>query len=31
VEVFVQTDEQIAIAYLVKPFTDQISRAFKEE
>ncbi|MFD2648858.1 HlyD family type I secretion periplasmic adaptor subunit [Devosia albogilva] len=31
VEVFVQTDEQIAIAYLLKPFTDQISRAFKEE
>lgn len=27
VEVFVQTQEQVAIAYFVKPFTDQISRA----
>ena len=31
VEVFVQTQEQVAIAYLVKPFTDQVTRAFKEE
>lgn len=31
VEVFVQTHEQVAIAYFVKPFTDQISRAFREE
>lgn len=31
VEVFVQTQEQVAIAYFVKPFTDQISRAFREE
>ena len=31
VEVFVQTQEQVAIAYFAKPFTDQISRAFREE
>lgn len=31
VEVFVQTQEQVAIAYFLKPFTDQISRAFREE
>jgi HlyD family secretion protein len=31
VEVFVQTQEQVAIAYFVKPFTDQIARAFREE
>ncbi len=31
VDVFVQTDEQVAIAYFVKPFTDQIVRAFREE
>ena len=31
VEVFVQTHEQIAIAYFAKPFTDQITRAFREE
>ncbi|MGB3339190.1 MAG: HlyD family type I secretion periplasmic adaptor subunit [Devosia sp.] len=31
VDVFVQTEEQIAIAYFVKPFTDQITRAFREE
>jgi HlyD family secretion protein len=31
VDVFVETEEQIAIAYFVKPFTDQIVRAFKEE
>jgi len=31
VDVFVQTEEQVAIAYFVKPFTDQITRAFREE
>lgn len=31
VEVFVQTDEQSAIAYFAKPFTDQVARAFREE
>jgi HlyD family secretion protein len=31
VDVFVRTEEQVAIAYFVKPFTDQIARAFKEE
>ncbi len=31
VDVFVKTDEQVAIAYFVKPFTDQIARAFREE
>jgi HlyD family secretion protein len=31
VEVFVQTAEVTAIAYLVKPFMDQIARAFREE
>lgn len=31
VEVFVQTHEQVAIAYFLKPFTDQMSRAFREE
>lgn len=31
VEVFVQTEEQVALAYFLKPFTDQIMRAFKEE
>ena len=31
VDVFVKTQEQVAIAYFVKPFTDQIARAFKEE
>jgi HlyD family secretion protein len=31
VEVFVQTQEQVAIAYFAKPFTDQFARAFKEE
>jgi hypothetical protein len=30
VEVFVQTQE-IAIAYFVKPFTNQIRRALREE
>ncbi|MCP8883730.1 HlyD family type I secretion periplasmic adaptor subunit [Devosia sp. XJ19-1] len=31
VEVFVTTQEQPAIAYFVKPFTDQVARAFREE
>lgn len=31
VEVFVQTEAQVAIAYFAKPFTDQIVRAFREE
>lgn len=31
VDVFVQTEAQVAIAYFAKPFTDQISRAFREE
>lgn len=31
VEVFVQTEAQLAIAYFAKPFTDQIARAFREE
>ena len=31
VDIFVQTEEQVAIAYFVKPFTDQIARAFREE
>ena len=31
VEVFVQTEEQVALAYFMKPFTDQAARAFREE
>ena len=31
VEVFVETEQQPAIAYFMKPFTDQIARAFREE
>ncbi|WP_421953248.1 HlyD family type I secretion periplasmic adaptor subunit [Pelagibacterium sp.] len=31
VEVFVETEQQTAIAYFMKPFTDQIARAFREE
>jgi len=31
VEVFVQTQQQVALAYLVRPFTDQMARAFREE
>lgn len=31
VEVYVQTQEQVAIAYFLKPVTDQIMRAFREE
>lgn len=31
VEVFVQTEEQTAIAYFLKPFTDQAARAFRED
>lgn len=31
VEAFVQTGERTALSYLVKPITDQIKRAFREE
>lgn len=31
VEVFVETNEQSAIAYFMQPFTDQINRAFREQ
>lgn len=31
VEVFLTTDERSALSYLVKPFTDQMMRAFREE
>lgn len=31
VEVFVETEQQLAITYFLKPFTDQIARAFREE
>lgn len=31
VEAFVQTGERTALAYLAKPLTDQIARAFREE
>jgi HlyD family secretion protein len=31
VEAFVQTGERTALAYLTKPLTDQIARAFREE
>lgn len=31
VEVFVETEEVTAISYLIKPFTDQMARAFREE
>ena len=31
VEVYVQTEEQVALSYFLKPFTDQISRAFRQE
>lgn len=31
VEVFVETEQQTALAYFLKPFTDQIYRAFREE
>ncbi|MBY2925584.1 HlyD family type I secretion periplasmic adaptor subunit [Rhizobium leguminosarum] len=31
VEVFVQTEERTALSYLVKPFTDQVMRTFREE
>ena len=30
VEVFVSTQERTAVSYLVKPFTDQMNRAFRE-
>lgn len=31
VEVFVETEQQVAIAYFLKPFTDQVTRSFREE
>jgi HlyD family secretion protein len=31
VEVFVQTSQQSAIAYLAKPFMDEVTRAFRED
>ncbi|WP_417584383.1 HlyD family type I secretion periplasmic adaptor subunit [Pelagibacterium sp.] len=31
VEVFVETEQQTALSYFLKPFTDQITRAFREE
>jgi HlyD family secretion protein len=31
VEAFIQTGNRTALAYLTKPFTDQMARAFKEE
>ncbi|MBB4233357.1 HlyD family type I secretion periplasmic adaptor subunit [Rhizobium mongolense] len=31
VEAFIQTGERTALAYLIKPITDQVARAFKEE
>ncbi|OWW01868.1 hypothetical protein ATY81_23230 [Rhizobium sp. R72] len=31
VEAFVQTGERTALAYLAKPLTDQVARAFREE
>ncbi|PZM15068.1 HlyD family type I secretion periplasmic adaptor subunit [Rhizobium tubonense] len=31
VEAFIQTGDRTALAYLTKPFTDQVARAFKEE
>ncbi len=31
VEVFVETERQTALAYFLKPFTDQVTRAFREE
>jgi len=31
VEVYVETEEQVALSYFLKPFTDQISRAFRED
>ena len=29
-EVFISTEERTAASYLVKPFTDQMNRAFRE-
>lgn len=31
VEVFVQTEERTAMSYILKPFTDQMMKAFREE
>lgn len=30
-EAFIQTGERTALAYLTKPFMDQVARAFREE
>ena len=30
VEAFVETGERTALSYLVKPFTDELARAFRE-
>jgi HlyD family secretion protein len=30
VEVFITTDERTPLSYMVKPFTDQVQRAFRE-
>ena len=30
VEVFISTQGRTAVSYLVKPFTDQVNRAFRE-
>jgi HlyD family secretion protein len=30
VEVYISTEERTALSYLVKPLTDQFSRAFRE-
>ncbi|EKF57941.1 HlyD family type I secretion membrane fusion protein [Agrobacterium albertimagni AOL15] len=31
VEVYIETEERTVISFLAKPFTDQITRAFREE
>jgi HlyD family secretion protein len=31
VEAFIETGDRTALAYLTKPFMDQVFRAFKEE
>jgi HlyD family secretion protein len=31
VEAFIETGERTALSYLVKPFTDQVARAFRED
>jgi HlyD family secretion protein len=29
-EIYLTTDERTALSYLIKPFSDQVARAFKE-